>query len=237
MDTTPLRLVSRDRLFGNNVPFPFCDRRQLKEEDDRLFGDRKSGFKFEKMAEEFENQRPEVDEDSGIDSEVSSTISPGSVTSLCSPELPSGVKPVSLVVRDMNVPPPAKHWKKSLTRNFLNEEHSSTAVRAPGLSVLSKSRNLPVPVAPTRPLSKPRIVQPWATTEGIKPETLRNATNLPAYSPPSSFLPSAWSSPLLPSPPPSSSLRGLTSPSILPPPYPSQPQQFYHNTIFQSEPK
>ena len=207
-----IRLISTDKLFGNGLPFPFGEKHQ--EKDRILFGDKKSTFKFEHLASEFEMS--EDGNDSGIDSEVS-TISPGSVASLSSPvgDINDSLverKPLSLVVRDVNRPESkisrtAKHWKKSLTRNFLDNSDQENGVSSPlssrpvdSLLSLSRVRTLPIPVAPTRPISKPRIVQPWNSPEkNILKPSFQNSNfkhekmEVPNYSLPSPPLPGTWS--------------------------------------------
>ena len=80
-----LKLVSGDKLYGQNAPFPFGER--TLQQDTTLFGVKRPVFKFEHIASAFETT-PKFDEmhedDSGIESEMS-TISPGSVMSLPSP--------------------------------------------------------------------------------------------------------------------------------------------------------
>ena len=124
-----------------------------------------------------------------LDSEDVSTVSPGSSASFssfsslsppCQPcPAPEQREPLSLVVRrqqtdSVNTP---KHWKKSISRNYSGEEERSaagplspsTSTTAEALLSLGSSlpapapRVLPVALAPTRPVSQPRIVQPWTT--------------------------------------------------------------------------
>ena len=122
-----------------------------------------------------------------------STVSPGSTASFSSfsslsPSYPEQREPLSLVVRDRSqadstsTPTTTKHWKKSISRNYSGEDREngplspSTSTTAEALLSLGKSiptipsssapisNRLPVPVAPTRPISSlhHRIVQPWA---------------------------------------------------------------------------
>ena len=132
-----------------------------------------------------------------------STVSPGSTASVSSftsvsPPFPEQREPLSLVVvRDTKTdraetPRTAKHWKKSISRNYSggcveNQENgpvspstSTTAAAllslrslpsstspispaAPPAPTLAAPRVLPVAVAPSRPVSSShRIVQPWA---------------------------------------------------------------------------
>jgi len=211
------RLTAMSRLLPN-APFPYGMRKE--EQDRQIFGDkstfreikmeakdndnensfnayseiRKPGFRFESLATEFEH----MDEnDSGIDSEDVSTVSPGSTASLSavSPASTSSLsptssfhsspeqrEPLSLVIRDMknnehldsSTPRTPKHWKKSISRNYSGEENQEngplspiTSTTAEALLSLGKTvpqpRLLPIPVAPSRPVTHPRIVQPWAT--------------------------------------------------------------------------
>ena len=111
------------------------------------------------------------------DSEDVSTVSPGSTASistispLISPVAPEQREPLSLVVRKTEERLP-KHWKKSISRNYSggeeeNQENDKSAkVKAEAMGSVETSaqpRLLPVPVAPSRPVTQPRIVQPWTT--------------------------------------------------------------------------
>ena len=102
-----------------------------------------------------------------------------------SPVGPEQREPLSLVVRktqeeSSSSPRLPKHWKKSISRNYSggeeeeNQENSkSKKVKAEVLGSLDSSnvnssaalqpRLLPIPVAPSRPVTQPRIVQPWTT--------------------------------------------------------------------------
>ena len=189
-----------------NPPFPFNAPRNTTAED-KLFGERKAGFRFEHIASEFENSYYE-EADSGIESEVSSsTLSPGSsvltpsmfsplsVSSLASPPVASHAaispsvsvsphfvsvcddsKPLCLVKKEKKqeceeeekvekspvVSKHPKHWKKSLTRNFLDTKSSEN--KSPRkVNVLKNISNImPTVSSTTRSADvKPKIVQPW----------------------------------------------------------------------------
>ena len=111
-----------------------------------------------------------------------STASFSSFSSLSPPcSAPEQREPLSLVVRprhqtqDTQVTP--KHWKKSISRNYSGENREpllspSTSTTAEALLSLGQAplpapRVLPCPVAPTRPVTQPRIVQPWATLPSV----------------------------------------------------------------------
>merc|ERR1719507_2217210 len=90
--------------------------------------ERKPSFRFESLATEFETAE---ENDSGIDSEDVSTVSPGSTASisaispLISPVGPEQREPLSLVVRkteESSSPRLPKHWKKSISRNYSGGE-------------------------------------------------------------------------------------------------------------------
>ena len=99
---------------------------------------------------------------------MTSSISPGSVASLPSP--PEQREPLSLVIKDSvrsttsNTP---KHWKKSISRSYTgqeNQENDQQLTASVGAHhSLGSLRPLP-PVAPSCPVSRPRIVQPWTTS-------------------------------------------------------------------------
>ena len=122
-----------------------------------------------------------------------STVSPGSTASVSSftsmsPPYPEQREPLSLVVRDMRAernetPRTAKHWKKSISRNFSStsgsEENQENGPVSPCTNTTAEAllslrnvatpavpqapRVLPVALAPSRPVSSShRIVQPWA---------------------------------------------------------------------------
>ena len=124
-----------------------------------------------------------------LDSEDVSTVSPGSTASVSSfasvsPPYPEQREPLSLVVRDMrtdreDTPRTAKHWKKSISRNFSGgwEENQEPGPVSPRTTTTAEAllslksvtpaplhppRVLPVALAPSRPVSGHRIVQPWA---------------------------------------------------------------------------
>ena len=115
------------------------------------------------------------------DSEDVSTISPGSTSStssLVSPlaSHPEQREPLSLVVRKTeDTPRLPKHWKKSISRNYSGEENreNSCKVKTEARTVAVKAepleevpvhpRLLPCSLAPSRPLTHHKIVQPWAT--------------------------------------------------------------------------
>ena len=122
------------------------------------------------------------------DSEDVSTISPGStrsqsVFSPCSvSSLEEQREPLSLVIKDESRISTPKHWKKSITRNFLEDENQEngpispvTSQTAQVLLSLGGSRLLPIPVAPSRHISQTKIVQPWNTPGMIfKRETVNS---------------------------------------------------------------
>ena len=146
-----------------------------------------------------------------LDSEDVSTVSPGSTASFSSfsslsPSYPEQREPLSLVVRDRSdsdsTPTTTKHWKKSISRNYSGEDREngpispSTSTTAEALLSLGKSvtmssspalipshRLLPVPVAPTRPVTslQHRIVQPWAipslTSRNTQPDQRHNSVS------------------------------------------------------------
>ena len=102
-----------------------------------------------------------------------STASLSTISPLISPVGPEQREPLSLVVRkteeSSRLP---KHWKKSISRNYSGgeeenqENDKSSKVKAEAMSSVETSaqpRLLPVPVAPSRPVTQPRIVQPWNT--------------------------------------------------------------------------
>lgn len=126
-----------------------------------------------------------------------STVSPGSTASLStiSPLVspvpgPEQREPLSLVVRkaeesSCRLP---KHWKKSISRNYSggeveNQENGkSVNVKVEGSedmninSAAVQPRLLPVPVAPSRPVTQPRIVQPWTTPVSSSSPLCHNST-------------------------------------------------------------
>ena len=124
---------------------------------------------------------------------MTSSISPGSVASLPSP--PEQREPLSLVIKDSvrsttsNTP---KHWKKSISRSYTGQENQENGVSIPGgsWSFSGSMRHLP-PVAPSRPVSRPRIVQPWTTSPStLSRRALSDPSNLPEQPhrvPPMSF--------------------------------------------------
>jgi len=186
-------------IFGDKSTFREIKTERLNEvfkKEAHDFSDiKRSSFRFESLATEFEHME---DNDSGIDSEDVSTVSPGSTASLSavSPASISSLspassfqsppeqrEPLSLVVRDMknneradsSTPRTPKHWKKSISRNYSGEENQENGPLSPvtsttaeallslGKTIPQQPRLLPIPVAPSRPLTQPRIVQPWAT--------------------------------------------------------------------------
>jgi len=163
--------VRSKQLFGERQALA-----EIKQESSCAFAtpERKPSFRFESLATEFETAE---ENDSGIDSEDVSTVSPGSTASistispLISPVAPEQREPLSLVIRKTEERLP-KHWKKSISRNYSggeeeNQENDKSAkVKAEAMSSVETSaqpRLLPVPVAPSRPVTQPRIVQPWTT--------------------------------------------------------------------------
>ena len=137
-----------------------------------------------------------------------STASFSSFSSLSPPcSAPEQREPLSLVVRprvqpDTQVTP--KHWKKSISRNYSGENREpllspSTSTTAEALLSLGQAppapRVLPCPVAPTRPVTQPRIVQPWATLPSVSqaPGSLsvrRDLCDISNVSPVTSLFPS-----------------------------------------------
>ena len=135
-----------------------------------------------------------------------STASFSSFSSLSPPcSAPEQREPLSLVVRpraqpDTQVTP--KHWKKSISRNYSGENREpllspSTSTAVESLLSLGQAppapRVLPCPVAPTRPVTQPRIVQPWATVPSVSQASLsvrRDLCDISNVSPVSSLFPS-----------------------------------------------
>ena len=119
-----------------------------------------------------------------------STVSPGSTASFSSfsslsPPCPAPEQrePLSLVVRRHQAQPDntqatPKHWKKSISRNYSGENRQPGPLLSPSTSTTAEAllslgqappapRVLPCPVAPTRPVTQPRIVQPWTTAPSV----------------------------------------------------------------------
>jgi hypothetical protein len=125
---------------------------------------------------------------------VASSISPGSVSSLPSP--PDPREPISLVVRSASKASTPKHWKKYISRSYVGQENQENGGEVP--PSLGSLRHLP-PVAPSRPLSIPRIVQPWAlSSTSTLCKSVADSTETPVYTMPVHVSPWYETSRLLP---------------------------------------
>jgi uncharacterized Zn-finger protein len=74
-----------------------------------------------------------------------------------------------------------KHWKKSISRSYTGQENQENGTAAGTWPPIGTLRHLP-PVAPSRPLTKPRIVQPWNTPPSVSlnRRALSDPSNLPS---------------------------------------------------------
>ncbi len=140
-----LRLIHIGHLLASNPPFPFD-----RQGSSRIFP--RPSFRFDSLAAEFSDTK-EDNEDSGIETEdSSSTVSPvSSASSLPSP--PAEASPSPLVLRDLNrtgpvvaaspLPRNVKHWKKSITTSFCSSFQDQENAGCSVAAALLSSRQLP----------------------------------------------------------------------------------------------